>query len=134
MRIEKIETEFIINDGYPSPKIISDSYNLYLNFKIDDENDDSITLKFINYHIYKMGFPGNETLCYHPYSIYGVNTSDIYLIKDSKWINELKEIDKNHPYHNEAKWDSLNHYIITFHDDLFECIAKDFEISNQMNF
>lgn len=34
MRIEKIETEFIINDGYPSPKIISDSYILKLMMKM----------------------------------------------------------------------------------------------------
>ena len=32
MTIEKIETKFIIDDGFPSPKIISNSNNLYLNF------------------------------------------------------------------------------------------------------
>lgn len=56
------------------------------------------------------------------------------MIKDSDWINELKEIDKNHPYFNEDKWNSLNHYVTTFHDDLFECIAKGFEITNDINF
>lgn len=66
--------------------------------------------------------------------MYGINSTDIYLIKNSKWIEELKQIDKNHPYFNEDKWNSLNHYVITFHDDLFECIAKEFEISNQINF
>lgn len=114
MTIEKMETEFIIDNGYPSPKIVSDSNNLYLNFRIDDENCDSITLKFLNHHIYKIGFPGSETLCFHPYKMYGINSTDIYLIKNSKWIEELKQIDKNHPYFNEDKWNSLNHYVITF--------------------
>ena len=134
MTIEKIETKFIIDDGFPSPKIISNSNNLYLNFRVDDENYETVTLKFLNHHLYKIGYPGNETLYYHPYSINGINTSEIYLIKNSDWINELKEIDKNHPYFNEDKWNSLNHYVITFHDDLFECIAKNFEITNDINF
>ncbi|GEM_PF-6486185 len=29
MTLEKIETEFIIDDGSPSPKILSDSNNLF---------------------------------------------------------------------------------------------------------
>ena len=92
MTIEKIETNFIIDDGFPSPKIISNSNNLYLNFRVDDENYETVTLKFLNHHLYKIGYPGNETLYYHPYSIYGINSSEIYLIKNSDWINELKEI------------------------------------------
>ncbi|MGV0755488.1 hypothetical protein ACTS95_03850 [Empedobacter brevis] len=134
MTLEKIETEFIIDDGSPSPKILSDSNNLFLNFMVDDENFNTITLKFLNYHIYKIGYPGNETLCYHPYTELGINSSDFYLVNDSMWMNELREIDKNHPYFSDKKWNSLNHYIITFHDDLFECIAKGFETTSQITF
>ena len=58
MTIEKIETKFIIDDGFPSPKIISNSNNLYLNFRVDDENYETITLKFLNHHLYKIGYTG----------------------------------------------------------------------------
>lgn len=32
-----------------------------------------------------------------------------------------------HPRHSSANYDSLRHFIITFHDSTFECVARDFD-------
>ncbi len=32
------------------------------------------------------------------------------------------------PYHAPENYTPLNHYIFTFHDSMFECLAKSFEI------
>jgi hypothetical protein len=33
-----------------------------------------------------------------------------------------------HPYYDPHKWEKYKHYILTFHDNMFECVAKNFEI------
>ncbi|MDB5478377.1 MAG: hypothetical protein JWM96_872, partial [Alphaproteobacteria bacterium] len=36
--------------------------------------------------------------------------------------------EKIHPYYSESKWEAKKHYILTLHDNMFECIAKEFEL------
>ena len=55
-----------------------------------------------------------------PYSFFSVNDSD--------WIKEIERIETHHPYYDEQGYNNLNHYILTFKDNTFECIAEDYHI------
>lgn len=33
-----------------------------------------------------------------------------------------------HPYHRPEAFDGLNHYILSFHDSVFECVARSFKV------
>lgn len=129
-----INTDFWIDEHNANPIILCDTRNLYLKFNIENDDNNSIILKFKNYVIYKFGFSGHETIPYHKYSEYNITTSTFYNIKSSYWINELKNIATQHPRYDEKKWDSYNHFIITFEDEMFECIAEKYEVTNEVNF
>ena len=45
---------------------------------------------------------------------------------DSEWIEESRKEDSVHPRFDPARFNNYKHYIITFHDSTFECIAQGF--------
>jgi len=141
MKLIEIKGLFEMDYGSPSPIIISNDNELFIAFYGDKERltnqpherniiyDTGIfALKFKAYLKYTFGLPGNETIKRHPYSKLGMKSSSFYELQNSNLIKELQEIEKGHPYYEPNKWNSYKHYILTFHDNIFECIAQDFEI------
>ncbi len=142
MKLNEILGLLSIDVGAPTPTIISNDNNLYLMFYSNEENiktealrernsvyDQGIyILKFNHFLSFKFGIPNNETITGHPYSKLGLRSYSFYQLEESDWIKELMKIDSIHPYHNKEEWTCCNHYILTFHDNMFECVAKDFEI------
>lgn len=53
---------------------------------------------------------------------------DAFIVKNSKWIEELRKGNSIHPYHKDEAFSKLNHYILLFHDTTFECIAESFKV------
>jgi hypothetical protein len=147
--LKNIDTKYPINMGAPAPKIICDDNNLTLLFYVDlfdlskttDKikerdifNDSGVaTLTFKFFRIYKFGVPNDDLIIAHPYYKLGLKPYSFYLVEDSDWIKDIKRIEKHHPYFNEKKYNDLNHYIITFKDNTFECIAKGFSIEYSSN-
>ncbi|TKG87908.1 hypothetical protein EYV94_27850 [Puteibacter caeruleilacunae] len=143
MKLTEITGLLNIDVGAPTPTIISNDSNLYLMFYSNADsivNDPSqasssvnnrriYVLKFNLFFNYKFGMPGNEIIIGHPYSELGLQPYSFYQLEESDWIKDLMKIDSFHPYYNKEKWIDFKHYILTFHDNMFECIAKDFEIS-----
>ena len=134
MTLEIINTDLWIQENDANPIILCDTNNLYIKFNIENDDNDSIILKFKNYVIYKFGYPGHESIQYHEYSNYNISTSTFYKVENSLWISELKNIANKHPYYNKERWNSYNHFIITFEDQIFECISDQYEITNEVNF
>jgi len=142
--LNSIRLKHPINMGAPAPKIVCDDTNLILLFYVDVFNlpktTDNITernsfndsgiavLKFKNTHIHKFGTPNDDVIIGHPYYDLGLKPYSIFSFDDSDWIKEIKRIQAKHPYFNEQNFDDLMHYIITFKDNTFECIAKGYDI------
>jgi hypothetical protein len=42
----------------------------------------------------------------------------------SSWIRSLERMNRVHPRHDAARFAELRHFIFTFHDKTFECVAK----------
>lgn len=129
--------------GAPCPMALLTDSELYLIFYSKIRNTNGIqeqniasdnhinVMKFNNYVQSKFGIPSNETLSGHPYYKLGLRSYSFYQVEDSDWIANLKKMQSIHPYYNEKKWESYNHYVLTFHDNMFECIAKDFEVEKK---
>ena len=130
--------------GAPSPTIISNDTELFISFYVDKPTASLepqernviydigiIGIKFKLYLKYTFGLPGNETLQSHPYNKLGIRSFSFYELNNSNLIRELEGIDKMHPYYDAKKWRTYKHYVLTFHDNMFECIAKDFEIREE---
>lgn len=132
-----------MDTGAPSPVIISNDFNLYLTFyKNMDygvelhqrDNIYDVGVVFLEFHgfiKYSFGMPNDETIQGHPYSRLGMMSYSFYELKESDLIRELQGIDKIHPYYNSERWDKYKHYILTFHDNMFECIAEGYTIKRR---
>lgn len=144
MRLVEIKGLFEMDYGSPSPTIISNDSELFIAFYADKKGEASepkernliydtgiFALKFKVYLKYSFGLPGNETIQNHPYSKLGLKSFSFYELKDSNLIKELQNIEKVHPYYDPEQWKLYKHYILTFHDNMFECIALDFEIREE---
>lgn len=133
MKLLEIKTDFQINVGAPEPIILSNESKLILAFYIDrvnseKEEEEIILLNFKKFLKYRSGMPGNETISGHPYYKLGMDSFSFYELIDSDLIQELQSIASVHPNHNPNSWSNVHHYILTFHDSMFECVAEGFEI------
>jgi hypothetical protein len=144
MELIEINGLFEMDCGSPSPTILSNDNELFIAFYADKKGnffepterntiyDTGIfALKFKRYLKYSFGLPGNESLDGHPYKKLGIKSYSFYELEDSDLIKELQNIEKVHPYYDSAKWKMYKHYIITFHDNMFECVAQGFEIREE---
>ena len=133
-----------MDSGAPSPIILSNDNDLFVAFYVDMDDLFSVpqernviydtgifSLKFKSFLKYTFGMPGNETIQGHPYAKLGMRSYSFYELKDSDLIKSLQDIDRFHPYYDGRKWKKYKHYIITFHDNMFECIAQDFSLEKK---
>lgn len=141
MELIEIKGLFEIDYGAPSPTIFLNDNELLLAFYSDKESlfdfpqernavyDMGIyVLKFKRYIKCVFGIPGDETLYGHPYSKLGMKSCKFYELRNSDLIKSLQDIEKVHPGYRIEKWEGYKHYILTFHDNMFECVAENFEV------
>jgi hypothetical protein len=144
MQLIEIKGLFEMDPGSPSPIILSNDNELFLSFYAEKDGSFEephqrntiydtgiIVLKFYSFLKYSFGVPSNETIQGHPYFKLGLNSFSFYELKNSDLIRSLQNIDKIHPYYNAEDWKDYKHFILTFHDNMFECVAKSFEIAEE---
>ena len=75
------------------------------------------------------GPPNDEAFHGHPLASRGLRPYRFFEIHNSSWIRSLERMNSVHPNHNEKKFLSRwRHFILSFHDTTFECVALDFEL------
>jgi len=129
MKLVEIEGAFEMEYGAPCPLIIANDNHLLVAFLGDlgtFEKEPVICLNFSMPTKHRFGFPGDETVVWHPYYQLGLRAGGFYELENSDWIAELQEIDRLHRQHNPASWTNKKHYILTFKDSLFECVAESY--------
>ena len=142
-----IRTTFPQDSGAPIPHVISNGYKTYLLFYIgthnpewnenshsiktlDTQTEDYVALiQFEWCYSIKFGGVNDEVIDNHPLYEHGLEAYEMHEVKNSSWINEQMKINSVHSNFNQELWDARKHYIFTFHDDVFECIANDYTVS-----
>jgi hypothetical protein len=129
-----------IDKGAPNPMIICKNNELFLSFYNSEERteiherneniDENISLiKFSHVIKHSFGSPDNDMLYFHNYSKLGIEYGCAYNVIDSDWIKEEIDFDRQHPYFNIKKYEKYKHFVFVFKDNLFECIAQNFELN-----
>jgi len=54
----------------------------------------------------------------------GLESYSAHEVKNSPWITELVEVDRAHERFDESQWTGRRHFMLTFHDETLECVAK----------
>jgi hypothetical protein len=74
------------------------------------------------------GLPNDGALAGHPLSERGLEPYQGYVVRQSSWISELARRNSVHSAHSSHSFDHLNHYVFTFKDEFFECVASGYEL------
>ena len=140
-KIKKIDWKPKWDGGAPMPKVYNGDFKTYLTYIVADWDVGSITdfktlehdgheeyfaLVGFDGKTFKFGIANDEVFSGLPNYEQGIEWAQI--IQNSKWIEELKQIHKIHPYFDEKKWENRNHYLLTFKDEILEIIATGYEI------
>jgi hypothetical protein len=125
--------------GAPLPIVLSDDYRTFLSYSLDfnwgatgagAEPEKIAIVEFNGCRSFMFGMPNDEALEGHPLFYRGVQHYGFYEVKESSWIKNLEKTNSVHDRHNRvAFFANLHHFIITFHDTTFECVARDYEIT-----
>lgn len=83
-------------------------------------------VQFKNCLITKFGYPNDEALSGHPLFEAGLSCYGIFEVFNSPWIEDVRI--QNRKSFPDFEFKGLRHFIFTFHDSTFECLAEDFVV------
>ena len=86
------------------------------------------TIEFRLCLVTKFGYPNDEALVGHPLGGAGLDPYAVHQVKNSTWIAALKAQNRV-AFPADQSWvGDQKHFIITFHDSVFECLAMDLDL------
>ncbi|WP_143822972.1 hypothetical protein [Mucilaginibacter sp. MD40] len=139
MQIVEITGAFSMDTGAPEPFLVSNENKVGLLFHAAEEDEYLNTAtaylpllvisKFSKCLKFSLGSPNDETLSGHPLYKHGLNSYGLFEVKGSPLIDDLKAINSVHPYYNKELYEAARHFIITFHDSTFECVAESYQVT-----
>ncbi len=93
----------------------------------DTEREQVACVRFSGVWSHCWGAPGDETLVGHPLAARGLTYYSVFEVLHSSWVRSLERMNAVHPRHSPSFFDSARHFIFTFHDSTFECVAGSYE-------
>ncbi len=85
-------------------------------------------IQFENVFIQKFGYPNDEGLHQHNYYKNGLSFYHSHLVEESDWIKERNDKRSVNKVTGQNYLDGYSHYILTFQENTFECIAKKYTL------
>jgi hypothetical protein len=118
-----------MDSGAPTPAIYSDGSGLTCGYVIGathPESGHTAILHFDGVLYYAMGYPNDEALNAHPLYANGLGFYGFYAIENSPLIADLDHRDQAHKRHVAGAYiKRYRHWIISFHDETLEVVARD---------
>jgi hypothetical protein len=120
---QKVFLIYLIND--PDPNWDGSYVNM-----IDNTSETTYPLALMEFsgNTFRFGIANDEIFNGLPLWNKGLAGYAAHIIENSTWITELKNINKVHPYYNEDRWKDRKHFVLLFHDEIFEVIATDYKV------
>jgi hypothetical protein len=81
-------------------------------------------LEFTGCYLVKFGGLNDEAIAGHPLHGRGLVPYRAHTIRNSQWITEAEQQNSVHPFHTGGWHDRMNHYVLCFHDETLECLAR----------
>jgi hypothetical protein len=85
-------------------------------------------VEFVGCYAHRFGGPNDEVLHGHPLYGRGLDPYGAHLVANSHWIAAERLTNSAHSQFRPERWEQLRHYLLLFHDDTFECLARDHSI------
>lgn len=121
--------------GVSGALLLQNEYAAYLTFNAMRPRSDGMyeeagiaIVEFIRCSTTKFGYPNDEAIGGHPLSSKGLEAYDIFEVLNSSWIIEQEKQNRiSFPDRTHMSW--KRHFIFTFHDSTFECLAQDIKLT-----
>lgn len=119
--------------GAPLPMVMASESGLILAYYLQEEGPwDGVprlvtpedrqrcaVIRFESILAHTFGPPGDERLSRHPLYARGLGSYAVYEVHESSWLRqETGSVGKR----------GLRHFVFTFHDSMFECLAEEFQV------
>jgi hypothetical protein len=139
--IDERDTLVALNDvpgprsGAPMPLVLADDTMLLLSYfpsdvsPGDDQNESSALLEFHVPLMHLLGPPNDEAIKGHPLWRRGLDSYAAYRVEQSSLLRRFATMNYVHPRNDPAMFDGFHHYILTFEDSTFECLAQSYTVS-----
>jgi hypothetical protein len=75
------------------------------------------------------GEPNDECIPGHPLMARGLQYYSVSEVHNSSWIRALARLNEGHPHRNATAYAGCRHFIFSFHDNVFECVAEGYDLS-----
>lgn len=119
--------------GAPVPALVADEGRVELAFvarPAQPSDEESIAVaKFVRPYAHMFGPPNDEAFEGHPLAERGLQPYGCFRVENSSWVRRLERMNAVHPHHRAEGFAELTHYVFSFHDSTFECVAADVEIT-----
>lgn len=119
--------------GAPQPTVFANDSTVIIayftpNAKTRDQ-DGHAFVTFSHWLAYMFGPPNDEAFEGHPLATRGLEPYRAYQVENSSWLRQLERMNEVHPNHKPELFQNYTHYILTFKERTFECIARSFSAS-----
>jgi hypothetical protein len=111
----------------PNPLVVAGDFDLFLAYQVAPGTG-LVLIEFENPASHYFGGPSDQALNGHPLRGRGLDYYGAFEVYDSSWIRVLARMDRAHPRHDPRMFDGLRHFIFTFQDETFECVARGMRI------
>lgn len=111
--------------GAPAPVVLANEQSLVLSYRTATAPFAFVRFSMPYLHIF--GPPNDEALDGHPLWGRGLVCYGAHSVQNSSLVRRLERMNSVHWLHQPKSFEVLNHYIITFHDSTFECVARSVE-------
>jgi hypothetical protein len=126
--------------GAPLPAVVASEHHLdliylvsepdpnwdgtYINVVGPDSEDRLVArIRFERPYAHMFGPPNDEAFSGHPLAPRGLAAYGVWEVHGSSWLRSLERMNSVHPLHTRDAFAHLRHFVFSFHDTTFECIA-----------
>jgi len=120
--------------GAPLPLLVASDDELriaYISRGDSSTGEVMVTVTFDSALAHMFGWPNDEALSGHPLGRRGLSPYGAFQIDHSSWIRSLERRNSAHPHHRYEHFQLLRHYVLSFHDSTFECVAEGFDYKTE---
>jgi len=126
--------------GAPQPLVLSDERVTLLAYAVQREPypfddrvlreadhlfvEEAALVELRSCRSFMFGGPNDEAFAGHPLADRGLSPYGAFEIENSSWIRQLEKMNSVHSQHQGGWLLTLKHFIFTFHDSTFECVAS----------
>ncbi|MGK4002433.1 hypothetical protein WMF31_07410 [Sorangium sp. So ce1036] len=128
--------------GAPLPVVLANEHQVYVTYIVErqgwdgtairsvtprSEDETIAVVQFVRPSAHFFGPPNDEAFSGHPLASRGLQPYGAFEVTRSSWLRALDRRNRVHPCHSASLYVDLRHFILAFHDSIFECIACGYE-------